>query len=168
MSSPDASVRLDVGDQIPSVGLRATDGFLLNLRSFVTKQPVALLFFAGPTASGAQRAGGDALATALAKGAGRLAERGIAAVGITCDSEAQQRAYVQERSLPFLLMSDERRSAVVLLGIPTLAEGANHNVAPPVLVAVDREGLIRAVYHDPDPRTLVAVILETFRESAAA
>jgi peroxiredoxin len=149
------------------VGLRASDGYLLNLRSFVTKQPVALLFFAGPTAEGPHRQRGDALATALARGAGRLAEAGIAAVGITCDSEAQQRAYIEERSLPYLLMSDERRSAVILLGIATQAVGDNHNVALPVLVAADRGGTIRAVYNDPDPRTLVAVVLETFRDMDA-
>ena len=30
------SVKLAVGDPLPSVGLRATDGYLLNLRTFVT------------------------------------------------------------------------------------------------------------------------------------
>ena len=43
---------VNVGGPIPSVGLRASDGYLLNLRSFVGKQPVALLFFAAPTADG--------------------------------------------------------------------------------------------------------------------
>ena len=45
---------VSVGDPIPSIGLRASDGYLLNLRSFVGKQPVALLFFAAPTADGTQ------------------------------------------------------------------------------------------------------------------
>ena len=43
------SIRVGPGDALPSVGLRATDGYLLNLRSFVTKQPAVLLFFGAPT-----------------------------------------------------------------------------------------------------------------------
>ena len=34
---------LHVGEPIPSIGLRATDGYLLNLRTFVGKQPVVLI-----------------------------------------------------------------------------------------------------------------------------
>ena len=49
------STKLTVGDQLPSVGLRATDGFLLNLRSYVTKQAAAFLFFGAPTLKGAAR-----------------------------------------------------------------------------------------------------------------
>ena len=49
------NVKVSVGDALPSVGLRATDGYLLNLRSFVTKQPVLLLFFGAPTHTGAAR-----------------------------------------------------------------------------------------------------------------
>ena len=47
------SLKVDVGDPLPSVGLRATDGYLLNLRSFVTKQPAVIVFFGAPTATGA-------------------------------------------------------------------------------------------------------------------
>ena len=48
MSTATAGLKVKIGDQIPSVGLRATDGYLLNLRSLVGKQPVILLFFGGP------------------------------------------------------------------------------------------------------------------------
>ena len=43
-------------------------------------------------------------------------------------------------SLPFLLLSDERRSAIAVLGIETVADGANVNVAQPIALAVDRDG----------------------------
>ncbi|CAN5757686.1 hypothetical protein BH20CHL8_BH20CHL8_01280 [soil metagenome] len=45
------SIKVSAGDALPSVGLRATDGYLLNLRSFVTKQPSVLLFFGAPSRS---------------------------------------------------------------------------------------------------------------------
>ncbi|TME34460.1 MAG: redoxin domain-containing protein, partial [Chloroflexi bacterium] len=90
-----------VGDQIPSVGLRASDGYLLNLRSFVGKQPVALLFFAAPTAAGAQARRGTRLAESLATGARRLAAAGVAVVGVTCDNERQQKNWMAEHRWPY-------------------------------------------------------------------
>jgi peroxiredoxin len=149
------STKLTVGDPLPSVGLRATDGYLLNLRSFVTKQPAVLLFFGAPTLSGAARRRGMKAVEALATGHERLHQAGIAVAGISCDSEQQQADFVAEKQLSFLLFSDERRSAVDMLGIETVADGANVNVARPVLIAVDRDGIIRAVDERADPETLV-------------
>ena len=149
---------------MPSIGLRASDGYLLNLRSFVTKQPVAILFFAGPTVSGAQRTHGDALARAFAEATPRLHAAGIATLGVTCDSETQQTEYATALQLPYLLMSDERRVAVQALGIPTRERSGSWNVATPILVGVDESGTVRGVFEDPDPRLVGAIALEIFRE----
>ena len=149
------STKLTPGDPLPSVGLRATDGYLLNLRSFVTKQPVLLLFFGAPTLAGAGRRRGLKAIEALVKGYDRLREAGVAVTAISTDSEEQQTAFVDKHELPFLLLSDERRSAVNLLQIETLADGGNINVARPVALAVDRDGIIRAVIDPVDPDTLV-------------
>ena len=65
MSRATAALNVQVGDPIPSIGLRATDGYLLNLRSWVGKSPVAHLFFAGPSLSGVSRTVGEALAERL-------------------------------------------------------------------------------------------------------
>jgi peroxiredoxin len=149
------TISLQVGDPLPSVGLRATDGYLLNLRSFVTKQPSLLLFFGAPTMTGpAKRRGARAIA-ALAADHDRLREAGIAATAISTDSEQQQSAFAEREGLPFLLLSDERRSAVNLLGIETVADGDNVNVAKPVALAVDRDGVVRAIIDPVEPDGLV-------------
>src|SRR5687768_6808750 len=132
------STKLSVGDPLPSVGLRATDGYLLNLRSFVTKQPALLLFFGAPTLTGAARKKGVKAIEALGAGHRRLREAGIAVAGISTDSEQQQAEFAKAADLPFLLLSDERRSAVELLGIETVAAGENVNVARQIAFAVDR------------------------------
>ena len=162
------SMKLSAGDPLPSVGLRATDGFLLNLRSFVTKQPAVFLFFAAPTAAGAARRRGLQAVQALATGHDRLREAGIAVVGISTDSEEQQKAFVEQHGLPFLLFSDERRSAVGLLGIETSADGANINVARPVAVAIDREGFIRTVIDPVEPDGLVDAVMHALSEPIPA
>jgi peroxiredoxin len=149
------TTNLQVGDPIPSVGLRASDGFLLNLRSFVTKQPALLLFFGAPTLSRAAKRKGTAAVDALVEGFPRLREAGVAVVGISTDSEEQQAEFAKSLDLPFLLMSDERRSAVELLGIETVADGANVNVAKPVAIAVDLDGYVRAIFDPVEPRALI-------------
>ena len=158
------SMKLKVGDPLPSVGLRASDGYLLNLRSFVTKQPALFLFFGAPTLKGAGRRRGLKAIEALVAGHDRLREAGIAVAGISTDSEVQQTEFVRAHQLPFLLFSDERRSAVGLLGIETDADGANINVIKPVAVVVDREGFIRSVIDPIEPEALIDQVVRTLSE----
>jgi peroxiredoxin len=156
---------VSVGDPIPSIGLRASDGYLLNLRSFVGKQPVALLFFAAPTADGTQARRGNRVAESLAAGARRLAAAGVAVVGVTCDNERQQTEWIAERHWPYLLFSDERRSAVERLGIPLSVSGKNYNVARPLFLIVGRDGLLDAVILDPEPEYVVDIVLAAVRRA---
>jgi peroxiredoxin Q/BCP len=158
------SPNVKVGDQIPSVGLRASDGYLLNLRSWVSKQPVALLFFGAATLEGAARRRGAKAALALAGGHERLREAGIVVAGVSCDSAEQQTEYLSETKLPYLLMSDERRTAVEMLGIRTVADGENVNVVHPVVIVVGREGEIRAVLTEIDPSTVVDEVMSALAE----
>jgi peroxiredoxin Q/BCP len=159
---------LSIGDPLPSVGLRATDGYLLNLRSFVTKQPALLLFFGAPTLTGAARKKGVKAIEALGAGHRRLREAGIAVAGISTDSEQQQAEFAKAADLPFLLLSDERRSAVELLGIETVAAGENVNVARPIAFAVDREGMVRSILDPVDPDTLVDAAIRALSEPIPA
>jgi peroxiredoxin len=162
------TTKLKVGDPLPSVGLRATDGYLLNLRSFVTKQPALLLFFGAPTMSGAAKRRGTKAIEALAAGHAKLREAGIAVAGIGTDSEEQQVEYARTKNLPFLLLSDERRSAVEVLGIETVADGENVNVAKPVAIAVDREGFVRAILDPVEPDLLLAAAIAALSEPIPA
>jgi len=159
MSTATAGLNVKIGDPIPSVGLRATDGYLLNLRSLVGKQPAIVLFFGGPTLKGAARERGDALAEALKDAHARLARQGVAIIGVTTDNEQQQTAYVAELGLPYLLFSDERRIAVSQLGIPTDEVRGNTN-AEPTAFAVGIDGTILDIVEQASPKGLVARLLE--------
>ena len=162
------SLKLAVGDPLPSVGLRATDGYLLNLRTFVTRQPAVILFFGAPTLSGAGRRRGLKAIEALSNGYERLNQAGIAVVGVSCDSEQQQTRFVEEHKLPFLLLSDERRSAVEVLGVETVADGENVNVVQPVALVVDRDGIVRAIVERVDPDSLVDQVIQALSEPIPA
>jgi peroxiredoxin len=154
-----------IGDPIPSVGLRASDGYLLNLRSFVGRQLAVFVFFAAPTAQGAQLRRGTRLAEVLAAGARRLEGAGVALVGITCDGEEQQRAWIDEHHFPYLLFSDERRSAVDRLGIPLTEVDRNYNVARPVVLVAGRDGRLAAIISDPEPDYAVEIVLAAARRA---
>lgn len=159
MTLTSTGIRLAVGDHMPSVGLRATDGYLLNLRTYVGKGPSIVVFFAGPSLRGTRREQGDAMARALADAYPRLQRAGIGLVAVTTDSERQQAAYVAELELPYLLYCDERRTAVALLGIPTRAERGNIN-AEPTAFALSTNGVVLDVVPRAEPRGLVARLLE--------
>lgn len=157
LTSP--GLRVGIGDQMPSVGLRATDGYLLNLRTYVSHSPSIVIFFAGPSLKGARRAAGDLMATTLAQAFPRLEREGIGLIMVTTDSVSQQAAYVEELQLPYLLYSDERRAAVELLGIPTRNDRGNIN-AEPTAFAVSIDGEILDVVPRAEPRGLVARLVE--------
>lgn len=155
------STKLKAGDPLPSVGMRATDGYLLNLRSWVGKQPVLLLFFDSSTLKGEAARHGDAIMVALRDDHARLTQAGVAVAAISLDSEQGQSAYVEKHRLPFLLLSDERRSAVELLGIETKGAGGSTKVARPLAFVVGPDGVIRAVI---DPIDAPSLVDRTIRE----
>ncbi len=159
MSTATAGLKVKIGDPIPSVGLRATDGYLLNLRSLVGKRPMILLFFGGPSLKGAARERGDTLADALKDAHGRLEKQGVALIGVTTDNEQQQAAYVKELGLPYLLFCDERRIATEVLGIPTTEARGNVN-AEPTAFAVGIDGTILDIVEQAAPKGLIARLLE--------
>lgn len=154
-----AGLRVQIGDQMPSVGLRATDGYLLNLRSFVSKRPSIVVFMAGPSLKGAARDRADALAISLRDAQPRLERAGVGLVVVTTDSEGQQADYVTALELPYLLFSDERRTATAILGIPTRSDRGNVN-AEPTAFAVGLDGTILDIVERAEPKGLVARLLE--------
>lgn len=159
MSPVATGLKVKIGDPIPSVGLRATDGYLLNLRSLVGKKPLIVVFFGGPTLKGAARERGDAMADALKDAYARVDGLGVALIGVTTDNEVQQKTYVAELGVPYLLFSDERRIAVEVLGVPTSTERGNVN-AEPTALAVGMDGRILDIVEQASPKGLIARLLE--------
>jgi peroxiredoxin len=159
MTSATSRLKVQIGEPMPSVGLRATDGYLLNLRTYVGKRPAIIVFFGGPSLTGAARERGDALAGALKDAFARLDRQGVGLMAVTTDSERQQADYVKKLELPYLLYCDERRIAVELLGIPTTTARGNVN-AEPTAFAVSIDGTILDIVEQATPKGLVARLLE--------
>jgi peroxiredoxin len=159
MTTATSGLKVQIGEPMPSVGLRATDGYLLNLRTYVGKRPAIIVFFGAPSLTGAARERGDAHALALKDAFPRLDRQGVGVIAVTTDSERQQADYVKELELPYLLYCDERRIAVELLGIPTTTSRGNVN-AEPTAFAVSIDGIILDIVEQATPKGLVARLLE--------
>jgi len=159
MTTATSGLRVQIGEPMPSVGLRATDGYLLNLRTYVGKRPAVIVFFGGPSLTGAARERGDGVALALRDAFARLDRQGVGVIAVTTDSERQQVDYVKELELPYLLYCDERRVAVELLGIPTTTTRGNLN-AEPTAFAVSIDGTVLDIVEQATPKGLVARLLE--------
>ena len=159
MTTATSGLRVQIGEPMPSVGLRATDGYLLNLRTYVGKRPAVIVFFGGPSLTGAARERGDGVALALRDAFARLDRQGVGVIAVTTDSERQQVDYVKELELPYLLYCDERRVAVELLGIPTTTTRGNLN-AEPTAFGVSIYGTVLDIVEQATPKGLVARLLE--------
>ena len=158
-------LRVSIGEQMPSVGLRATDGYLLNLRTYVTKSPSIIVFFAGPSLKGAKRAVGDLMATTLAEAQPRLQRAGIGLIVVTTDSEAQQAAYVEElrAALPAVLRraTHRRRNS----GHPDPQRARQRQRRADGLRRLDRRDVLDVVPR-AEPRGLVARLVEAIHPPA--
>jgi len=159
MTTATSRLKVQIGEPMPSVGLRATDGYLLNLRTYVGKRAAIIVFFGGPSLTGVARERGDALAEALKDAFARLDRQGVGVIAVTTDSERQQADYVKKLELPYLLYCDERRIAVELLGIPVATSRGNVN-AEPTAFAVSIDGTILDIVEQATPKGLVARLLE--------
>jgi peroxiredoxin len=55
-----------------------------------------------------------------------------------------------------------------MLGLPTVAQGENVNVALPVAIAVDRDGIVRRVIDRVEPQYLVDQVMGVLSEPMPA
>jgi peroxiredoxin len=118
-----------------------------------------VIFTAGPSLKGTARQRADELAIALRDAHARLERAGVGLVTVTTDSEGQQADYVARMELPYLLFSDERRTATAMLGIPTRNDRGNVN-AEPTAFAVGVDGTILDIVERAEPKGLIARLLE--------
>ena len=155
-----AGLRVAIGDQMPSVGLRATDGYLLNLRTFVGKRPAIIVFFAGPSLRGAKRAQGDLMAMTLAEAFPRLERSGRRPDRSDHRLGARSRPLTSPSwSCPTCCSATSGGRRWTCLGIPTRNERGNIN-AEPTAFAVSIDGTVLDVVPRAEPRGLVARLLE--------
>jgi len=125
----------DVGEKAPDFVL-PTDSWdeKVSLEDCIGEGPVVLFFYPGDWSSVCT----DQLSRVQAE-IGRFEERGARVLAISADTPWSHRAWAEERSIEFPLLSDLEREAVDRYGVRH-----EHGHPERAYFVIDREGVIRA------------------------
>lgn len=105
---------LKVGDPAPDVSATTENGTKLNLADVYKKQPYTLVYFYPK----ADTPGCTKQGCSLRDGYEQLTKRGVAVIGVSHDTVADQKAFKEKYHLPFTLLADTDQSASKAFGVP--------------------------------------------------
>lgn len=114
-ASSAAANALEIGDAAPDVAAPNQDGEPLSIREYA-KTGYALVFFYPK----AETRGCTAQACSLRDAYQQLSDKGVKVVGVSVDDVKAQKAFQQNRSLPYPLLADTRHEVVKGFGVPLL------------------------------------------------
>ena len=107
---------LKVGDPAPAVTATTEDGTQLNLADVYKKQPYTLVYFYPK----ADTPGCTKQGCSLRDGYEQLTKRGVAVIGVSHDTPAEQKAFKEKYHLPFTLVADTDHKASEAFGVPDM------------------------------------------------
>jgi thioredoxin-dependent peroxiredoxin len=104
---------LEIGALAPSVTALNQDGEPVDLAALYAKGMVLVYFYPKADTSGC-----TAQACSLRDAYEELEDKGVAVVGVSTDSVADQKKFQQKYNLPFTLLADEQAKVVDAFGVP--------------------------------------------------
>ncbi len=165
-TTAEATKPLQVGQAIPRVSVKTTDGQNVALSSLHKTRPVVLVFFRGGWCPICTRH-----TQQLMKAYPRIKAAGAELVGISPDSPTSSNQNQAKHSIPFSILSDADAAAMKAFGLAfeldaaTLkryqgfgidveqASGYKHHALPiPAVYIVDRTGKVVYAHSDPNYR----------------
>ena len=174
---------LEVGEQVPDIELKTTEGEKVSLASFHEDGPLVVVFYRGSWCPFCTRPTQESI-----KQYPKIRELRAELVAISPDSPAKVKESVQETKVPFPVLSDNDVSAARAFGLAfqvddaTLkryagfgidlekASGHDHHALPvPAVFIADKEGKIRFRHYDANyrerlPATRIVEELQRLRE----
>lgn len=107
---------LKVGDPAPAVTATTDAGTTLNLADVYKQQPYTLVYFYPK----ADTPGCTKQGCSLRDGYEQLTKRGVAVIGVSHDTVAEQKAFKEKYHLPFTLLADTDQTASKAFGVPNM------------------------------------------------
>lgn len=144
------ATKLNAGDQAPDFSLHDEAGAARRLADYRGK-PLLLWFYPKADTPGCTAQG-----CGLRDQWREFEQRGIAVLGISFDSAADNAAFRTKYELPFPLLSDTARSMAIAYGA---AEDAEARAARRIGVLLDAEGKVLKYWQRVDPRNFATTVL---------
>jgi peroxiredoxin Q/BCP len=110
-----ARAELKVGDAAPAVTAVTETGAKLSLADVYKQQPYTLVYFYPK----ADTPGCTAQGCSLRDGYEQLTKQGVAVIGVSHDSAADQKAFKDKHHFPFTLIADMDSAVREAFGVPT-------------------------------------------------
>jgi peroxiredoxin Q/BCP len=108
---------LKVGDPAPAVSAVTDTGATLALADVYKQQPYTLVYFYPK----ADTPGCTKQGCSLRDGYEALTKKGVAVIGVSHDSVADQKAFKEKYHLPFTLLADTDSAVIKAFGVPAAA-----------------------------------------------
>jgi peroxiredoxin Q/BCP len=105
---------LKVGDPAPAVTAVTEAGQKLNLADVYKQQPYTLVYFYPK----ADTPGCTKQGCSLRDGYEALTKKGVAVIGVSHDTPAEQKAFKEKYRLPFTLIADTDKTVINAFGVP--------------------------------------------------
>jgi len=107
---------LKVGDPAPAVTAVTETGEKIALADVYKRQPYTLVYFYPKAGTSGCTAQGCSLRDAYEQ----LTARGVAVLGVSLDTVAEQKKFKEENRFPFTLLADPDKTVVAAFGVPTM------------------------------------------------
>jgi peroxiredoxin Q/BCP len=146
---------LEVGDKAPAFTATYQDGRKVKLSDFKGRK-VVLYFYPKDDTPGCTTE-----ACGIRDSYAEFERRGVAVLGVSTDSEASHRKFVDKFDLPFTLLADTDKAIVEAYGVwgEKKLYGRAYMGTLRVTYLIDEKGRIEAVWPKVSPKTHAADIL---------
>lgn len=152
-----AAVDLKEGDPAPPFSAQDQSGRTLQLSDFKGRSHVVLYFYPKDDTPGCTKE-----ACSLRDGYGAIQAAGAVVLGVSIDDVAKHRAFSEKFGLPFSLLADPDKVIIRAYGVANAWAGGL--IAKRVTFVIDKEGVVRKVLMDVDPRKHDQQVLEVLRQ----
>jgi peroxiredoxin Q/BCP len=143
--------KLKVGDKAPDFTLMDERGLPVSLKDFLGKHLVVLYFYPKDFTPGC-----TAEACSFRDDYKAYEERGAVVVGVSLDSVESHAKFSEHHSLPFTLLSDNRKEVAKAYGVL----GTGGFLAKRVTFIIDRNGSIAGIFPKVDVKQHSQEVLE--------
>ena len=129
---------LKVGDQIPNFSATDTNGNLFESSTVVGTKPVVIYFYPKDNTPGC-----TAQACSFRDQYQDFTDIGAEVIGISSDNQKSHEKFSKQHNLPFILLSDNKKTIRNLFGVPTGLLGL---LPGRVTYVADNNGIIKMIF----------------------